>query len=115
MLRCGSGLQVEVEGMREAHLRSAVALCGLLALLDKEVQLFTACTPKPLFVITSPCTPVLRSPPPTPLPPAPPLAFLEKEVQLQMPCEGSLRLYSPYSCIPVHHDPPCTLLIVAPW
>ena len=34
------GMQVEVEGMREAHLRDAVALCGLLSFLEKEVQLF---------------------------------------------------------------------------
>jgi len=47
MLSSSSGLQVEVEGMREAHLRDAVALCGLLAFLEKEVHLFTACTPAP--------------------------------------------------------------------
>ncbi|KAA6418050.1 MAG: putative Xaa-Pro aminopeptidase P-like [Trebouxia sp. A1-2] len=29
--------KVEVEGMREAHLRDAVALCGLLAFLEKEI------------------------------------------------------------------------------
>lgn len=32
--------QVEVEGMREAHLRDAVALSGLLSFLEKEVSGF---------------------------------------------------------------------------
>ena len=35
-------VQVEVEGMREAHLRDAVALCGLLHFLEKEVTLTSA-------------------------------------------------------------------------
>ena len=67
MLSCGSGLQVEVEGMREAHLRDSVALCGLLAFLEKEVHLFTACAPEPLLSLPLPA-PLSSVPPPRPTP-----------------------------------------------
>lgn len=121
MLSSSSGLQVEVEGMREAHLRDAVALFGLLAFLEKEVHLFTACTQAPLFII-DPLHPCSSLTPPHPFSIYPPCT----RVPLY-PCSPPARHLHPCTpvfmstCTPVHHYPstpvhhyPCTPVTLYP-